>query len=90
MARFYTNPFQLNAEPVVQVSVSEPIYEGIMCQADKAAYQSWSRQVTYSDGTVRTEEVRRERCPDGWLFNVGKGRAIVIGHSAPMQKRKYG
>ncbi len=70
MSRFYTNPFRKGAEMAHIVSVSEPRFDGHTHTALSGSWNSWSRTVTYSDGTVRNEEVKREYLDHAWFFGV--------------------
>lgn len=76
--RFYTNPFRKDAETVWQVSASDPKYDGVTITA-AGTYQTWSRDVTYSDGSVRSEEVeRRSLGPDYFAFLVRPGKGVAV------------
>ena len=59
MSRFYTDPFRRDAVMVKAVAWSEPRFVGFS-RTRAGTFRTWSRTVTFEDGSEHIEDVRSE------------------------------
>lgn len=82
MARFYTNPFVKDAPMAAAVKYGESRFLGYTLTRD-GAMADYGRDVTYSDGTVRVEELESRPTNFGRYPGAFDGTFFVQSKPSP-------